>query len=355
MSDYQEYPNYNLPFLRGCKRTQPFGWSDFANSSKGRAVYFNRPHEGTDWISWDESANPEVRSVCDGTVIIDNDSYYGRPFNSYGCNVIIKQDGTNNAWYYCHLLSNTVTGGQKVKQGDVIGLMGGSGQGRSTAWATHLHLGLAILDNINTRINSDNESYGFIDPLPELEKLNNQTPIIMPDPNLQAVTILTELQKVDSKYKEPWISGRLTEGTQKFAELLAELHDTAKLDGHRDLLTKLINFFPELFKETWVSARLNDGRTAFNDLMVERFAMQENNFKKTIANLNLEITNLKKNSNQNESQKVQEFNNKIAELYVIIAALVEQNELKQTKINDLQSQIDSFVLSEKIEMTVSEK
>ena len=172
MSDYQEYPNYNLPFKGGVKRTQPFGKTEFSQSPAGQQAYSGLNHEGIDLISDDESAHPEVLSTCDGTVIVDNDSFNGKPFNSYGCNVIIQEAGTNRAWYYCHLDSNKVSYNQTIKKGDVIGYMGGSGAGYRSAWGSHLHLGLALLSEQGTRLNQDNGTYGFIDPAQEIEKAN---------------------------------------------------------------------------------------------------------------------------------------------------------------------------------------
>lgn len=226
MSDYQEYSNWNLPFKGGVKRTQPYGWSEFAQSPTGKITYQGFKHEGFDCISWDESANPEVLSVCNGTVIVDNDSYSGRPFPAYGTNVIIKQEGTDLAWYYCHLDNNSIEAGQIVKQGQVIGRMGGSGNGIRNAWGSHLHLGLAKLSDSNTRLNQNNGVYGFIDLEPYLTQINNN--INQSQPQIQQPmpkSLYQELITINPAFKELWIQGRFDLNDNKAtAEMISEVY-----------------------------------------------------------------------------------------------------------------------------------
>lgn len=174
MSNYINKRDWNLPFLGGVKITQLFGRTEFSESPAGKIAYMGFPHEGIDLISWDESAYPEVYSVCDGTVVVDNDNYSGVPFLSYGNVVIIKENDTDFAWYYCHLDSNKVNVGQKILKGQVIGIMGGSGNTTRSAWGNHLHFGLAQLDENYKRINQNNGTYGFVDPLQKLEMHNQK-------------------------------------------------------------------------------------------------------------------------------------------------------------------------------------
>jgi Peptidase family M23 len=159
-----------LPFKNGQIQSQEFGFTEFATSQQGKAIYGNHPHEGIDLYS---NEDPTVCSIANGTVIIDNDSYQGSDsglFASYGNHVVIKDDNTNRAWYYCHLDSNSVYGGQKVKAGDPIGVMGGSGSGSRSKFGSHIHLGRAILDSNNSRINRNALGYGFIDGADDLQK-----------------------------------------------------------------------------------------------------------------------------------------------------------------------------------------
>lgn len=174
MSNYINKKDWNLPFLGGVKITQLFGRTEFSESPAGKIAYIGFPHEGIDLISWDESAYPEVYSICDGTVVVDNDNYSGVPFLSYGNVVIIKENDTDFAWYYCHLDSNKVNVGQKISKGQVIGIMGGSGNTTRSAWGNHVHFGLAQLDENYKRINQNNGTYGFVDPLQRLEMHNQK-------------------------------------------------------------------------------------------------------------------------------------------------------------------------------------
>ena len=89
-------------------------------------------HDGVDLAAVDEP----IKSLADGTVIATyNDKYpCGGPI------VIQHSDGYTTG--FCHMQKINVEAGQKVKQGDVIGISGGGkgdpGKGRSTG--KHLHL-----------------------------------------------------------------------------------------------------------------------------------------------------------------------------------------------------------------------
>jgi Peptidase family M23 len=158
-----------LPFKTGQIQSQGFGFTEFATSPQGKAIYGSHGHEGNDYFS---NEDPKLYSIASGTVIIDNDSYQGADsglFTSYGNHVVIKDDDTNRAWYYCHLDSNCVYAGQHVNQGDMIGVMGGSGAGNRVAWGAHLHLGRAELDGNGSRLNRGSIAYGFIDGSDDLQ------------------------------------------------------------------------------------------------------------------------------------------------------------------------------------------
>ena len=89
-------------------------------------------HDGVDLDAIDEP----VKSLADGTVI----ATYNDKWPCGGTIVIQHSDGYTTC--FCHMQKINVQVGQKVKQGDVIGISGGGegdpGKGRSTG--KHLHL-----------------------------------------------------------------------------------------------------------------------------------------------------------------------------------------------------------------------
>lgn len=89
-------------------------------------------HDGVDLDAIDEP----VKSLADGTVI----ATYNDKYPCGGTIVIQHSDGYTTG--FCHMQKIKVEVGQKVKQGDVIGISGGGegdpGKGRSTG--KHLHL-----------------------------------------------------------------------------------------------------------------------------------------------------------------------------------------------------------------------
>ena len=74
--------------------------------------------------------------------------------------VFIRSDKFNENWYYAHLDSQLVKPGQHVVTGDIVGLIGNTGNARTTA--PHLHFGIY-------------SSAGAIDPLPYIQS-NNKEP-----------------------------------------------------------------------------------------------------------------------------------------------------------------------------------
>ena len=68
--------------------------------------------------------------------------------------VFIRSDEANETWYYAHLDSQIAIPGQRVNTGDVVGLIGNTGNARTTA--PHLHFGIYT-------------SGGAVNPLPYLE------------------------------------------------------------------------------------------------------------------------------------------------------------------------------------------
>lgn len=90
---------------------------------------WGRLHAGIDIA--DESSDPVVAAAASGTVIR---SYYSA---TYGNCVLIthKINGDTFTTLYAHLEKSTVTTGQSIKKGEMLGLMGNTGDSRGK----HLH------------------------------------------------------------------------------------------------------------------------------------------------------------------------------------------------------------------------
>jgi len=99
--------------------------------------------------------------------------------------VFLRPDGKSYNLYYAHLDSQLVSAGQEVKTGDVVGLMGNTGNARTTA--PHLHFGIYTSD-------------GAVDPLPFIDRNRAAPKPVTADTDQlnkflrtqQAVTIYTE-------------------------------------------------------------------------------------------------------------------------------------------------------------------
>ena len=105
-----------------------------------------RSHEGIDILA--PFRTPIVASA-NGRVTRVNENNLG------GKVVFMRPEGKNYSLYYAHLDSQLVSSGQTVRAGDIIGLMGNTGNARTTA--PHLHFGIYTAD-------------GAVDPLPFVDK-----------------------------------------------------------------------------------------------------------------------------------------------------------------------------------------
>ncbi|MEI6947538.1 M23 family metallopeptidase [Paraflavisolibacter sp. H34] len=104
-----------------------------------------RRHEGVDLFA---PFRTPVVAAADGRITRVNENNLG------GKVVWMKPKGRSVSLYYAHLDEQLATAGQKVRAGDTIGLVGNTGNARTTP--PHLHFGIYGLD-------------GAIDPLPFID------------------------------------------------------------------------------------------------------------------------------------------------------------------------------------------
>ena len=119
-----------------------------------------RKHEGIDIGG--ERGTPLI-AVGDGYVNRVTDNNLG------GKVVFIRSAANNETWYYAHLDSQIAQTGQRVKTGDIVGLMGNTGNARTTA--PHLHFGIYAAN-------------GAVDPLPYVNPNRKIAPAISAQTNM---------------------------------------------------------------------------------------------------------------------------------------------------------------------------
>ncbi|WP_316795242.1 M23 family metallopeptidase [Pedobacter agri] len=90
-----------------------------------------RKHEGVDIFG---SKRSPVLASANGTITRVNENNLG------GKVVWLRPNGKDYTLYYAHLDEQVATEGQEVKLGDTVGLMGNTGNAKTTA--THLHFGI---------------------------------------------------------------------------------------------------------------------------------------------------------------------------------------------------------------------
>lgn len=96
---------------------------------------WGKQHNGIDTCRWSGTHGADVISVKSGTVEVASWGYGG----GYG-NYVVVNHGNGVLTYYAHLSNITVSVGQKVSQGTVIGQAGNTGY----SFGAHLHFGLMI-------------------------------------------------------------------------------------------------------------------------------------------------------------------------------------------------------------------
>lgn len=147
-----------IPFSGGATLTQGFG-----ENPQNYQQFGLNGHEGLDFIPRD--ADKQVYAVESGTVVSDvDDPVQGK---SYGTNVVVLVPANRRLWTYAHLAQNFVSKGEKVLRGQVIGIMGDTGN----TTGPHLHLGLRLADAAGNPLNHGNGFKGFVDPAPVVRLL----------------------------------------------------------------------------------------------------------------------------------------------------------------------------------------
>lgn len=105
-------------------------WAKYRNGSR---------HKGIDYRA---SVGTPVVAVVGGTVVHAGRHIYKRGWGyAFGIHVIVNNDrlsdGSSGLWAgYCHLMAVSVKVGQRVAQGDLVGLSGRTGN----ITGAHLHL-----------------------------------------------------------------------------------------------------------------------------------------------------------------------------------------------------------------------
>ncbi len=148
-----------IPFAAGSTLTQAFGVN-----AQAYAQFGLNGHEGLDFIP--QGADKKVYAVESGIVVQDvDDPVQGK---AYGNNVTIYVPVNRRLWTYAHLAENYVKQGEKVLRGQLLGLMGDTGN----THGAHLHLGLRLTDANGNPINLSNGYKGFVDPTATVKLLN---------------------------------------------------------------------------------------------------------------------------------------------------------------------------------------
>lgn len=96
---------------------------------------WGKQHNGIDTCRWSGTHGADVIAVKSGTIEVANWGYGG----GYG-NYVVVNHGNGVLTYYAHLSNITVSVGQRVSQGTVIGQAGNTGY----SFGAHLHFGIMI-------------------------------------------------------------------------------------------------------------------------------------------------------------------------------------------------------------------
>jgi murein DD-endopeptidase MepM/ murein hydrolase activator NlpD len=155
-------PSLGFP-VSGSKASVGSFWGDDRDGGK-------RPHEGIDIFA--PKLTPAVAGA-DGVVTGVKEGGLG------GKSVWMRVNDKNNFLYYAHLDKQLVQEGQPVKKGEVVGLVGNTGNAKNTP--SHLHFGVYTLN-------------GPVNPLPFVNRTIKTAPAV-PTKNLTTSLKLIKTQK----------------------------------------------------------------------------------------------------------------------------------------------------------------
>ena len=174
----------------------------------------SRKHEGIDIFS---PLHTPVLAAANGTVTRVNENNLG------GKVVWMRPEGKNYTLYYAHLDRQIAVEGQQVKSGDTLGLMGNTGNAKTTS--PHLHFGIYTPN-------------GTVDPLPFVN------PVILPLPEVTAAVNLLNTRARTKGKTNLYLSASLTDQSAV------------------TLPTATVIFINSAYKNAY-SVELPDGKTGF--------------------------------------------------------------------------------------------
>jgi len=152
-------------FTDGFKIIQGFGKEN--TSPKFLPLYIANGldgHEGVDIVPLNKIMDWRIFSLFDGTVVRVSNICD----NPYGRYVTIWSKKLNFALQYCHMASVKVAIGDKIKAGNYIGEMGGSGT-FDGQFDPHTHINKIPVNMFGYRNGNKKNGYkGLVDPTPDL-------------------------------------------------------------------------------------------------------------------------------------------------------------------------------------------
>ena len=149
-------------FNCGIRTTQGFGQNpEYYQKASNGAL---KAHEGIDLVP--TGGNIKIYSPVKGFVWYDQD----QPRGAYGNMIVIAEPYRKLNLYFCHMRENFLSPGDWVNPGDVIGVMGNTGN----SFGAHLHLMINRWEKApGSRLDYDNGYRGMVDPAPYLEEWCN--------------------------------------------------------------------------------------------------------------------------------------------------------------------------------------
>lgn len=148
-----------------------------------------RSHEGVDIFA---KFRTPVVAAADGQVTRVNENELG------GKVIFLRPAGKSYSLYYAHLDSQIAQPGQQVRAGEILGLIGNTGNARTTA--PHLHFGIYT-------------SGGAVDPFPFIDQKKPAPKAITA--NLDHLSTFMRTDAVVTLYNEPSSKGTIVSKTDK--------------------------------------------------------------------------------------------------------------------------------------------